>query len=178
MSVRGKRLRNGVVRWTLVWTLVLALVMPLQAEAAVASGVTGNGLQKKVVVVLIDGLQMADITTEQTPNLWKLQQLGAVGVMNQNTLGARDEVNSYLTIGAGTKASAPFPRAEAYGVHDRVKEEGHVVTGRDLYMRDIGSEPTGRIVVPQLPMIEEQVAKSRYTIVPGALGFPFFAARS
>ena len=140
MSVRGKRFRSGVVLWTLVWTLLLAPAMPHVSAAAV---VTDTAPQKKVVVVLIDGLRMADITAERTPNLWKMQQLGAVGVMNQNTLGARDEVNSYLTIGAGTKASAPFQHAEAYGVHDRVKEEGHVVTGRDLYMRDIGLEPAG-----------------------------------
>jgi hypothetical protein len=105
------------MRW-----LCLVIVLCLFASPAKAE------LSKKVVLVLIDGLRLDDISQETTPNLWRMQQIGSSGVLNQ---GDRRSLH-----------------AGAYGTEEVIHEQ---VTGRDLYIRHIGREPQGAIVFPTLP---------------------------
>ena len=79
-------------------------------------------------------------------------------------------MNSYLTIGAGTKAGVSLPNVAAYGVNELVSGEQRTVFGRDLYVRHTGQEPQGAIVAPQLPQMLESSQRARYTVQPGALG--------
>ena len=150
--------------------MMLLLVQLLLFLGAVPPAVAAEPLHKRAVVVLIDGLRLSDLSPEQTPGLWRLQQNGALGVMNHNTLRAKNTVNSYLTIGAGTKAGVSLSSVAAYGVKERVGEEQRTVFGRDLYVRHTGQEPQGAIVAPQLPQMLEASQRARYTVRPGALG--------
>lgn len=134
------------------------------------SGTAGATPDKKVVVVIIDGLWQGGITPELAPNLTRLQALGAVGVMNHNSLGAKTEVNAYLTIGAGSKASAPFTRVRAFEIDEAFGEDLQQATGRDLYVRHFGVEPQGALVVPQMPQMKRAAEQANYRLQPGLLG--------
>ncbi|TCP55415.1 hypothetical protein EV586_10367 [Tumebacillus sp. BK434] len=150
--------RNLILMLLLLCTL---LGLPGTVHAAPA---------RQVVIVVIDGLWQGAISEEETPNLIRLQQMGAVGVMNHNTLSKQNDVNTYLTIGAGSKASAPIGHVRAYGLTEPVKEEQRPATGRDLYLRHLGREPQGEIVVPQIPQIRAAAESANYKLLPGQLG--------
>ncbi|MGB8954946.1 MAG: hypothetical protein WCC10_06200 [Tumebacillaceae bacterium] len=150
--------------------VIFLFVLLLLFLGAVPPVAAAQPLQKRAVVVVIDGLRLSDLSPEQTPGLWRLQQNGALGVMNHNTLGAKNTVNSYLTIGAGTKTGVSLSSVAAYGVKERVGDEQRTVFGRDLYVRHTGQEPQGAIVATQLPQMLEASQRARYTVRPGALG--------
>jgi hypothetical protein len=151
-----------------VWMLIVALLFSFLFPGLLGIGQAAP--EKQVVVVVVDGLCKSAMPPELTPNLSRLQKMGAIGVMNHNTLGAKTDVNSYLTIGAGSKAGAPFYRVMAYAIDERVREEMRPAVGRDLYLRHIGTEPDGKIVVPQLPQILSQAEEANSRNVPGLLG--------
>ncbi|PWK11291.1 hypothetical protein [Tumebacillus permanentifrigoris] len=151
--------------------LGLHVLLPSAQAAQEAENASKDKMARKVVLVLLDGLRLSDLSPERTPNLWRMQKLGSVGVMNLNTLGAKNEVNAALTLGAGSRAGAVVSAAEAMEVDETIHRDGHVLTGRELYVRHMGTEPTGRIVVSQWPLLLEGVDKSKSnTAVLGALG--------
>ncbi len=149
------------VIWLLIALLLLPCFAPEQSSAA---------LDHKVVVVVINGLSHRAMIGDELPNLAQMRAIGAVGVMNHNTLGAKSEANSYLTIGAGAKASAPLARVLAYGADEQVREEMPPVTGHELYVRHLGRTPESEVVVPQLPLIKSAMAEAKYRVLPGLLG--------
>lgn len=153
-------------------TLLLCISLGWHTPAAEAANANEGGkkdpLTRKAVIVLLEGLRVTDITQERTPNLWKLQQIGSVGVMNLNTLGPKSEVNAALTIGAGSKAGANVLAAEAYEVDEPIHREGHLLTGRELYNRHMGTEPTANAVLPQWPQLLEGVDKGKLN--PSVIG--------
>ena len=69
--------------------IISLLVLLLLFIGAAPPAAQAQPQQKRAVVVLIDGLRLSDLSPEQTPGLWRLQQNGALGVMNHNTLGAK-----------------------------------------------------------------------------------------
>lgn len=148
----------------LMLLLLCSLLLPGTVSAA-----PGHP-HKKVVIVVIDGLWQGAMSASATPNLTRLQQIGAVGVMNHNTLGRKTDVNTYLTIGAGSKASAPIDFVRAYGLQEVVREEPRPATGRELYLRHFGHAPQGELVVPQIPQIKAAAQNANYTLLPGQLG--------
>jgi hypothetical protein len=151
-----------------VWMLCLSLLLSPAEAAQDNEPAQRDPLARKVVLVLLDGLRLSDLSPERTPNLWRLQQLGSVGVMNLNTLGVKNEVNAALTLGAGSRAGANVATAEALEVNETIHRDGRALTGRELYIRHMGTAPTGSIVVAQWPQLLEGVDKSKTN--PAALG--------
>lgn len=153
--------------FSLLWVTAVLFMWPAYAAEDESARTL---LPKKAVVLLVNGLQLEDLSPETTPNLWRMAQQGAAGVMNHNALGPRNETNSYLTIGAGTKAAAPFSRVQAYETGENVLTEAFPVTGEALYRRHMGRSPKGEIVVPQIPQMEAHKEAYRYSFTPGLLG--------
>jgi len=148
---------------------ILCLVLLLGLTGS-SPATAGSIVGKKVLVVLLDGLRLSDLSAEATPNLLRLQQAGAIGVMNLGTAGTPGDVNGYLTINAGSRASSAVERVRAYSVDEVIHEELRPATGRELYVRHFGTEPHAKIVVPQLPQMLAENRKLRMPSQPGLLG--------
>jgi hypothetical protein len=131
-------------------------------------------LDKKVVVVLLDGLRLSDISRENMPALWEMQRQGGIGVMNHNTGGGKQSPIAYLTLGAGAKAGLTTsldPSAyTSFDADEPVPGEPGGTRGRDLYQRHLGEAAQGEIVYPHLPTLEAALRESRFAAVPGLLG--------
>lgn len=151
--------------------LICLLTCPL-LFSPIAAAATEQPLQKKVVLVLVNGLRLSDISEQGTPNLWQMAESGAIGVMNHHTAGAKNDLNSYLTLGAGAKAGVtpPVGTVDAYEALESAPGHGLHITGRQLYVRNMGVEPDGRIVLPQLPTVKKQDDSKRFSSRPGLLG--------
>ena len=61
----------------------------------------------RVVILAMDQVTWDDIQAAYTPNLDRLAELGAVGVMNTATLTPRDAAEAHLALGAGSRGLAP-----------------------------------------------------------------------
>ncbi|MBL0386441.1 hypothetical protein JJB07_07255 [Tumebacillus sp. ITR2] len=148
----------------LVLLMLLSLALPVSSARAADDIAYSNDpvkTQRQVVLLLLDGLRLSDITPERTPNLWHMQEVGSIGVMNLNTLGSKTDVNAALTIGAGSRSGANLSSVEAYEAGETVQQDGQTVTGRDLYIRHMGKEPTAGVVLPQWPQFLESVDKQK-----------------
>lgn len=58
----------------------------------------------RAVVVVIDRISISDLYNSSTPNIDKLLDAGAIGLMTTNTAGSRSQRDTYITMGAGTRA--------------------------------------------------------------------------
>ncbi|KEO84016.1 hypothetical protein [Tumebacillus flagellatus] len=168
---KKSNLRAGML---LFLTLVLGSSLPLSGAYGGIEYRNSNEpspIARHVVLLLLDGLRLSDITPERTPNLWKMQDVGSIGVMNLNTLGAKTDVNAALTLGSGNRAGANLAAAEAYRTSETVQQDGQTVTGGDLYVRHTGQTSNAGVVLPQWPQILVSMDKQKYnTSTLGLLG--------
>ncbi|RBY84671.1 hypothetical protein [Blastococcus sp. TF02A-26] len=90
----------------LLAALGLLLAAPGTAGAAPADGFRAD----RVVVVGVPGLTWADVTPEQTPQLWALAEDAAIGAMSVRAARATTCVlDGWATIGAGNRVRVPGP---------------------------------------------------------------------
>lgn len=153
-----------------MWGALLSCLLLVMLAGPIERVRAEPPVKKKLVLVVLDGLRLHDLSPETTPHLWKMMRQGGIGAMNGNTLGAKNDVNGYLTLGAGAKASAPFQQVLAYGADEWVREELRPATGRDLYLRNVGLMPGEGVLLPQLPQLLQGADKDASPFTPGKLG--------
>jgi hypothetical protein len=121
-----------------------------------------------VVLVVIDSLSIEDINHKTMPNLTKLTETGAIGLMNGRTAKTQQPEHAYVTIGAGTRAEGPVEAG--YAVNSLEPFEG--AKGFEVYMRNTNEPPPSAesVVHPYIAAIIRANADLSYEIVPGALG--------
>lgn len=125
--------------------------------------------EKKAVVVIFDGIALADIKESSPPNLLKLIEKGGIGLMNVRSGRQGDAVSGYLTVGAGAWAISKKGR----GKRSLALKESSFFEGRkisDIYLQQRGRNPTpGSIVVVTAPLIIEENMQESYGAEPGAM---------
>lgn len=158
------------------WVLLLSSAAGLepsvrQALPAYRHG-EGVGLGRqpapgRVVMVIMDYLQIKDLEGDIYPNLGKLASRGAIALMNVNTGGAITPDNTHATIGAGAHAAAGNASAHVFAATEAA-DKG---TAAEEYRRRTGEgAPDGSLIYLDITRLHFLNQKRGYTVVPGALG--------
>lgn len=149
----------------LLRSATMALLL-LLARHAIASAAPATA--RSIVLVLVDGMSLADIDPGLTPNLSRLASIGAVGLMNARTAKTLEPEHTYVTLGAGTRAQGPPEAGHAFNSDERV--EG--APAASAYARNTGEPipPVRSVVHPYIALIGRANSEAHYEIVPGALG--------
>lgn len=141
----------------------LPLLLAILAAAPVAAVTPPH----RVVLFLLDRVELADLLAPDLPNLARIMRAGAVGLMNARTGGALASEHAYLTIGAGNRGVG-WPEAEAAYAAEAPLENG---TAAQILRRNTGvSARPGNLVVPGVAGLASLNASLDRTVVPGALG--------
>ncbi|MFZ5652158.1 MAG: hypothetical protein ACOY4I_15090 [Bacillota bacterium] len=121
----------------------------------------------RVVMVIMDYLQIKDLEGDLYPNLGKLASRGAVALMNVNTGGAIIPDNTHATIGSGAHAAAGNASAHVFAASEAA-DKG---TAAEEYRRRTGGgPPDGSLVYLDIARLQLLNQNLGYTVVPGALG--------
>jgi len=121
----------------------------------------------RVIIVVMDYLQIMDLTGEMPPNLGKLASGGAIALMNTNTGGSIIPENTHATIGWGSHAAANNTATQVFAASEKV-EKG---TASDEYLRRTGFiPPEDSLVYLDIARLGLINKKHGTAVVPGALG--------
>jgi len=148
----------------LMVSLSLFNMFTSEVKAEKESSQTISSNKKICTLIVLDRVSINDI--EKLPNLKKLIEKGSIGLMNTKCAGNFEPAGCYLTIGAGTRASASGKGKLAlmeYEIHNGFK-------GEKIYKNLTGNEVYGKILVPEIPLLIEENLKQDHEIVPGLLG--------
>ncbi|MFZ3171415.1 MAG: hypothetical protein WA118_05495 [Carboxydocellales bacterium] len=123
---------------------------------------------RQVLLIIADRLSIADFNDKSLPNLYRLANIGAVGLMNTNVMGPRIPDNTYAAIGAGARIQANPVGGEAFNARESYNFEAEA---GQVYRRRMGQTPQANEVVHlQLPKILALNVEQKYPNQPGALG--------
>ncbi|MBM7582340.1 hypothetical protein JOD02_001197 [Caldicoprobacter guelmensis] len=121
----------------------------------------------KVVLVAMDRIGWEDIKEASTPNIDRLIEMGAVGLMTTNTAGSRSCENLYVTMGAGARITGSITSPLAFSSDDMY--QGQKVA--DLYYQITGHKlKDGSIACIGIAGVYRNNAKRPYPVKVGALG--------
>ncbi len=137
---------------------------------AVSAGISREyrkGNTGKVVLVVMDRIGWNDIYEADTPNIDRLMNIGAIGLMTTNTAGSRSCNNLYVTMGAGARITGSANSPLAFSSQDTY--QGQKIT--DLYYQITGKVmPTGSIANLGIAQVYRNNLNRPYTVKVGALG--------
>ncbi len=121
----------------------------------------------KVILVIMDRIGWKDIHQAHTPNLDKLMEMGAVGLMTTNTGGSLSQSNAYLTLGTGARVTGATGSQTAFFYSHRYQGEEI----ENLMYQIAGVRMAeGSIANPSIAKLYRENAKRPYTVIIGALG--------
>ena len=106
----------------------------------ISTGLSGKhreGNTGKVVLMVIDRIGWKDIYEADTPNIDRLMEIGAIGLMTTNTAGSRSCNNLYVTMGAGARITGSANSPLSFSSEDVY--QGQKIT--DLYYQITGRSP-------------------------------------
>lgn len=134
----------------------------------IAAPITASLQEKKVYMVVIDGLTLEDLNPASHTGFRKLLEQGAQGLMNCNTAGdSSDPESTYITLGAGAHARA----VNTAGLGRNAGEEFNGRTAAEELRIRAGINASPKSVVHLgIEMIKKQNAGLPYPLVIGALG--------
>ena len=127
MSIRRDTLRAGVLVFT-------ACMVFLAASGLLVAG-TASKPSAKVVMVVLPAVSLEDLTSTNLPNIRKIMNTGAIGLMNSRTAGRPDDDESaymdpkyapesgYVTLGAGARAMAGVDARKAFCLREMIGKE-------------------------------------------------------
>jgi len=147
----------------LVVLLLLGLNPPvLLAENLAAQEPSGT----KILICMIDRLDIGDLSPAATPNLWHLMELGAIGLLNAPSAGERNTNNTCCTISAGQRIISSAHAAYNFEAGELVNNE----PAGAVFFRNTGIRPAvNNIVVSNIEAIKKN-NKDRNLDAPGLLG--------
>lgn len=125
-------------------------------------------MDKKVVMIIVDRMDVKDLGQTSLPNFNSLMEQGAVGLMNCNTAGNNMvSENTYATIGAGSHILATGTSSMGFNAGDKLEsglaaEEYKRRTGRSVSLNSL--------VHLGIARIQLQNSSLSYPALPGALG--------
>ncbi|HHV61227.1 MAG TPA: hypothetical protein GXX51_01085 [Firmicutes bacterium] len=149
-------------------TIILVLVSVTLAPMALASRpLSGRLIPGKVILILLDGTALDEWATPGLPNFSRILDRGAIGLMNTRTSRATIPRNTYVTIGAGTRAQGSA--FSELGFNGTENYEG--ASAFEVYRRNTGMDPGDAVIVhPYIADLMRINSREYYTVEPGALG--------
>ena len=136
----------------------------------ISTGLSGKhreGNTGKVVLMVIDRIGWKDIYEADTPNIDRLMEIGAIGLMTTNTAGSRSCNNLYVTMGAGARITGSANSPLSFSSEDVY--QGQKIT--DLYYQITGrSLPAGAIANLGIAQVYRNNLNRPYPVRVGALG--------
>lgn len=121
----------------------------------------------KVVVVAMNPLGFGDLDSEETPNLRRAVDEGALAAMSVRTAGRRPTLaEGYMSLGAGFRLAAVPSTAQAYPADEPLGTG----TAAEVLESRTGIEAEGDIAVVGASVAVDANASSTITSKPGALG--------
>ncbi len=132
-----------------------------------AQGDNNIGDKGKVILVVMDRVSWNEIYKANTPNLDRLMDMGAIGLMTTNTGGSLSQNNAYLTIGTGARVVgvSGSQQAVSYGHSYRgvkIEDLMHQITGHKMNEGAIGN--------PSIAKLHRANGNRPYRVNIGALG--------
>ncbi len=122
---------------------------------------------KKVLLILVDRINLDDIQGTETPNIDYLIENGAIGLMNTNTAHLKNSESTHVTIGAGTRSHGNIHGALALNSDELFLN----TTGNDVFYSRTGIRlPAGSVGIPNLKALLLANAPLNYEVAPGILG--------
>lgn len=148
-----------LVFWLL--TLLMAWSIP---ESCLAKEQPG-----RVFLIVIDKLNITDISSDTTPELYRMANNGALGVASTRTLNSINTEDECLTIGAGNLAQAYASGIEGYNAEEVVEYTNH--QAYKLYENLTGFKAgNNKCFLINWAEIENQLVEEHVSTRLGALG--------
>jgi hypothetical protein len=124
--------------------------------------------KNKVIMIIVDQMDLNDLTGLPLPNFKKLTEGGALALMNCNTAGSNmASENTYATIGAGSHILATGTSPLGFNSGDKLETGPAAVE----YKRRTGrTAPLNSLVHLGIVRIQQQNSRLPYPALPGALG--------
>ncbi|MGB9791952.1 MAG: hypothetical protein ACPLTR_05165, partial [Thermacetogeniaceae bacterium] len=127
----------------------------------------GSGVQRHVVLVVCDYLQLQDLNCEEYKNLRSFFEKSGVALLNTNTAGSRSRPNMAATVSAGSVALGTVQETLAFGPQESYQGEDPLV----LFQARTGYCPEkNNVVILDLPFILRENETEKVKAYPGALG--------
>jgi hypothetical protein len=145
--------------------VVLLALSVVTTRGFAVNGVPPKGRADHVVIVGVPRLGLSDVVASEMPNLVRIADKGAMGMMTVHTRGGTKSSAAYATLGAGFQVNV----AAAYGVAADRKERFEGSPAIDVLERRSGHRPEGQVIVPAIPAIRRS-AGAHIDSRPGALG--------
>ncbi|GIM46304.1 hypothetical protein DNHGIG_18530 [Collibacillus ludicampi] len=120
---------------------------------------------KKVILLLVNRLGFHDLVSEDMPHVQEWAKRSALGLMNSNTGGAKNDVNTYLTLALGVPTTTKKP-PQIYNPEERT---GEGLTAHLLYEERTGQTAAGPILV-NTPDFRHALEKLPYASSLGLTG--------
>lgn len=126
---------------------------------------------KQVILVLINQLSFADQELySKMPGFTQLEKYGAKGLLNINSGGSRNDANSYLSIGGGSKGNGLKEMGNSLLANELVSENKEI-TAKGIYYQQTGEKIEREDAIIFLSMQRfYQSAIQKYPFVISALG--------
>jgi len=160
------------------WIVVLLAVLAVPTRAAPS---------RKVVMAIVPAVSLNDLASKDLPNLRKLMNSGAVGLMNSRTAGRvqeeklsesedprRASESGYLTIGAGARAIAGSDAAQTFNRNETVDGDPAWVVLKRLTLVD---PKTSEVVHTRIVRLIRANAALNHAVSVGMLGSTIHKAR-
>jgi hypothetical protein len=166
-----KRIFKQIIAYILIFVCILASRQTATTTAAVTASSPANSETeqnfKRVCMVLLDHVNLADLRYANAPNIHKLMAEGAIGLVNANTGSTKTPENTFLSLGTGTRSCNTLLGTLALNadeVYDRI-------LGSDIFKSRTGIElPLHSIGVPNLSIIKDSNKNLNYQVEIGMLG--------
>lgn len=148
-----------------VFLFVLLLSLGILPNPLMAA--ESNNRAERVVLVLMDRVDIDDYKGLNVSNLMNLAKRGSVGLLNNNTGGGLTTVHTYPTIGGGSHLVGTVQANQAFNESSHLKG----ISLRDEYRSRTDLEPSpGTVLQLGIGELIRNNQVLRYPAKPGALG--------
>lgn len=144
--------------------LALALLILF---STVSYGQVNNIKDRKLVIFIVDRVNLNDYVTNDLPNIKYLMENGTYGLMTVNSDGGRSTENVYMTLGCGTRAVGSEKAFLNFNASEIVNGEQASI----IFKRNTGIKPqVFNIVNLDFAQIVRNNLTRNHMVVPGLLG--------
>ncbi|AIS52161.1 hypothetical protein TKV_c09840 [Thermoanaerobacter kivui] len=135
--------------------------------SSVSYGQVNSMKDRKIVIFIIDRVNLKDYVSYDLPNIKYLMENGTYGIMTVNSDGGRTPENVYMTIGCGTRAVGSEAASANFNAYEIVNGEPASV----IFERNSGIKPKEENIVNlDIAQIQRNNLTSNHIVVPGLLG--------
>lgn len=148
----------------LLWGWVSATILSTVTPAQAAGEQIQKSIEKQVLLLIVNRLEYDDL--KRMPNLQRLADKGAVGLMNGNTGGPRTDGNAYATMALGVPARVEDAHLQIHNAHEQLHDLPASVT----YQQVQGKRAEQGVLLVSAAQLARQHSKREFAGSIGALG--------